>query len=782
PTTVWPKVATVAVSQKYWAGNYSATYKAPICFQQLWIRNKFNPAQHITAYVVDFCPTSGCTWGADELPYNVDMYGGISWSNLGFTPTNSKMEVEIVWPDWLRPNYTLPAPTPTTTFTVATVDIAPTIFATGGPVITVGPSIPVGTTCFAAYVPTLGYNAASQVSYQGINYINTWYEGAGYAPGPNSDPTDGGWVAQSSCPTSGTPPPSPSAPTPTPTPAKSTTAVSPALTSTTTPVVVATTTLAPTTAAVVPSTTATTTLTKAKTSATTSTTVAAITTKATTTTTTPVAPVITSSAVASAISNGAVCTVFGAYQCSNLCVCNYAANGLVWQCNGVSGITSPASAGTTATTPPSPLATLLFVAPSAPHAQLLLHQLKSALKTHASTTCPSIGAIVSSIDANKSMVALAHLHSHTPGSVTANAFHLDKRYSEDSPFRRDKPVGRWFEPRDLTDKLSTQHFNLNEFKSISRNTPSLHQSHLRDQINLREVVLGTPIRDETAGVSPNLIITLSDRDPHTIWTALSETFPTTPKMGLVSPMTPFITGLTHTLFMNGQVMDAGGLVGLCISSSTSAQPTPRPNPTYAYTHMTPVGEFLSITACQGNIIVSLDSQQATAQILASLSQQFSNADAGSLESRISSDHALYLEIQHVENAISGESNNCVYKIVAGDLRKGNIAVDTVMDLKVGMKVRFLYQDKEGPVALAVSERVSESNAVGVLRFVTEREDESFEDVLETGGSKEEEESSPVVVRNGVTIGSDVGIIHAVKAGESGFEVTKVPFSTVSLAL
>ncbi|KAJ3064440.1 hypothetical protein HDU98_012153 [Podochytrium sp. JEL0797] len=252
-------------------------------------------------------------------------------------------------------------------------------------------------------------------------------------------------------------------------------------------------------------------------------------------------------------------------------------------------------------------------------------------------------------------------------------------------------------------------------------------------------------------------------------------------MGLVSPMTPFITGLTHTLFMNGQVMDAGGLVGLCISS-TSPQSTPNLNPTYAYTHMTPVGEFLSITACQGNIIVSLDSQQATAQILASLSQQFSNADAGSLESRISSDHALYLEIQHVENGSGGEAMNCVYKIVAGDLRKGNIAVDTVMDLKVGMKVRFLYQDKEGPVAVAVSEQVAGANAVGVLRFVTEREDESFEAMLETGGSNEENVPSQVVVRNGVTIGSDVGIIHAVDAGESGFEVTKVPFSTVSLEM
>ncbi|KAI9343485.1 hypothetical protein BDR26DRAFT_801321 [Obelidium mucronatum] len=153
--TVWPKIATVAVSQKYWAGNYAPTYKAPICFQQLWIRNKYDHSKHITAYVVDFCPSAGCTWGEMEIGYNVDMYGGVSWDLLGGSPMDSKIEVEIVWPDYLRPNVSLPAPAPTP-FTVATVDNPPTVFASGGPVVHLTPPLPTADVCAPAYDPDFG--------------------------------------------------------------------------------------------------------------------------------------------------------------------------------------------------------------------------------------------------------------------------------------------------------------------------------------------------------------------------------------------------------------------------------------------------------------------------------------------------------------------------------------------------------------------------------------------------------------------------------------------------
>ncbi|KAJ3034393.1 hypothetical protein HDU99_010708, partial [Rhizoclosmatium hyalinum] len=160
PETVYPVIHTVAVSQKYWASNYTA----PICFQQLWIRNRNNIAQHITAYVVDFCPTSGCTWSESELPWNIDLYGGDAWAKLGGEPFGSKLDLEIVWPDYLRPDYAkynLPTPTPTA-FTVATTDVPPTTFATGGPTPTIFPPLPAASTCFPAYDPTLTYTTGAQ--------------------------------------------------------------------------------------------------------------------------------------------------------------------------------------------------------------------------------------------------------------------------------------------------------------------------------------------------------------------------------------------------------------------------------------------------------------------------------------------------------------------------------------------------------------------------------------------------------------------------------------------
>ncbi|KAJ3027653.1 UNVERIFIED_CONTAM: hypothetical protein HDU68_003411, partial [Siphonaria sp. JEL0065] len=272
--TVWPKIATVAVSQKYWASNYSPTFKAPICWQQLWIRNKYDHTKHITAYVVDFCPSAGCTWGEMELGYNVDMYGGASWEALGGNPMDSKIEVEIVWPDYLRPNVTLPAPADAP-FTVATVDNPPTVFSPGGPIVQLTPPLPVAASCAPPHDKTEGYVANSLVSLNGVNYQNTWYEAAGYVPGPNQKPTDGGWIAKSSCPKPDAPSSSPVIPSTTT--STTTTSKTTSTTTTTTPSSSSTST---TTTTIAPSTTSTTTTTISPTTSTTTTTTRVVATTA----------------------------------------------------------------------------------------------------------------------------------------------------------------------------------------------------------------------------------------------------------------------------------------------------------------------------------------------------------------------------------------------------------------------------------------------------------------------------------------------------------------------
>ncbi|KAI9332946.1 hypothetical protein BDR26DRAFT_823714, partial [Obelidium mucronatum] len=167
-------------------------------------------------------------------------------------------------------------------------------------------------------------------------------------------------------------------------------------------------------------------------------------------------------------------------------------------------------------------------------------------------------------------------------------------------------------------------------------------------------------------------------------------------MGLVTPLTPFITGKTHTLFQNGKVIDSG-LVGLSLQDSSAATSTAQPK--YIYSGLTPIGEYMNITSCQGNIILTLDNSLATRQILDSLAKDFDGASPASvssvsLESSISVDKALYLEIKSNQTDRDRDEDSCVYKIVAGDLRKGNIAVETTQDLQVGMKVRFMYQKRD----------------------------------------------------------------------------------------
>jgi hypothetical protein len=99
-TTVWPKAYTVAVSEKAYGGKN----KQLICFQPIKIRNAKNPSYQITAYIVDFCPATGCNWPRDELTSNVDVYGQAAWFALGGTVGGGLLSIEVEWPPGIKPN------------------------------------------------------------------------------------------------------------------------------------------------------------------------------------------------------------------------------------------------------------------------------------------------------------------------------------------------------------------------------------------------------------------------------------------------------------------------------------------------------------------------------------------------------------------------------------------------------------------------------------------------------------------------------------------------------
>ncbi|KAJ3081429.1 hypothetical protein HDU99_005710 [Rhizoclosmatium hyalinum] len=356
----------------------------------------------------------------------------------------------------------------------------------------------------------------------------------------------------------------------------------------------------------------------------------------------------------------------------------------------------------------TPIARIIFLSPRINSTLPLstLKDLSSSLATSKENSkVPTLVTLVSAINSltpnpSTSSFAIADFHSAT---LKAKAFHINKQFTSESPFRRDKPVGRWFDPLSLKDAKSSHAFDVSQFSSVSTNTAS---SHLSDTLNIEELL---------GHKNPELIVTLSDRDPHAIWESLGVAVPKTKKMGLITPLTPFTTTLTHTLIHPPTIHDSG-LLGLSFypSPSTSTSPTstqPTPTPTPAYNNLTPASPYLPITSCQGNIILTLASLPSTTQILAALAHEF---EGTSLEARIAGDKAIYMQ--------RGDTG-CVYRVVAGDLRKGNIAVDTTRDLRVGMEVRFLIQEKGVPVldtVLAASPR---------SRAMKYKEDEAHDPIL-----------------------------------------------------
>ncbi|KAJ3296213.1 hypothetical protein HDU79_007302 [Rhizoclosmatium sp. JEL0117] len=390
----------------------------------------------------------------------------------------------------------------------------------------------------------------------------------------------------------------------------------------------------------------------------------------------------------------------------------------------------------------TPIARIIFLSPRINSSLPLstLKDLSSSLATSKENSkVPTLVTLVSAINSltpnpSTSSFAIADFHSAT---LKAKAFHINKQFTSESPFRRDKPVGRWFDPLSLKDAKSSHAFDVSQFSSVSTNTAS---SHLSDTLNLEELL---------GDKNPELIVTLSDRDPHAIWESLGVAVPKTKKMGLITPLTPFTTTLTHTLIHPPTIHDSG-LLGLSFypsptsTSPTSTQPTPTPTP--AYNNLTPASPYLPITSCQGNIILTLASLPSTTQILAALAHEF---EGTSLEARIAGDKAIYMQ--------RGDTG-CVYRVVAGDLRKGNIAVDTTRDLRVGMEVRFLIQEKGVPVLDVREEGV---------RFVTCRESEVV-------GEEEEEErrggGEGVVVSDRLLVASECGVVHDVQGEKGGFEI------------
>ncbi|KAI8080053.1 uncharacterized protein BX664DRAFT_388996 [Halteromyces radiatus] len=238
--------------------------------------------------------------------------------------------------------------------------------------------------------------------------------------------------------------------------------------------------------------------------------------------------------------------------------------------------------------------------------------------------------------------------------------HIQPFQVQDSPQRhkaRSISVGRWGQVYDF-DRFKYQDNSLDTMGWLSFDTISQPpQQHV-------DVFLA-------GSQPPSFILMASDHEPDQVLTSLDTTYPDTPKYGILGASTPFLTGSPYTMFYQDRIMEAG-MIGFASYSSSSSSSSSLVH----YPCLEPLGSSLQITRARGNIILDLDDQGATRLLLQLINQV-----------NVSKDEAFYLGIYQ------DDENMTVARITSGDPGRGNMAVDTTLDLQQGQRVQFMKTNK-----------------------------------------------------------------------------------------
>lgn len=237
-------------------------------------------------------------------------------------------------------------------------------------------------------------------------------------------------------------------------------------------------------------------------------------------------------------------------------------------------------------------------------------------------------------------------------------------------------VGRWGHVHDF-DRLKYQDNTLDtlgwqSFQTISQ-PPQQRLDVFRNEC---DVASGSPKSQQQRKEEPSVIFMASDQEPDQVLQSLDQEYPNTPKLGVIAASTPFVTGSAYTLFYQGQLMNAG-MVGFA-----SYSPTPLfSSVSVRYPYLEPLGPHFTITRARGNIILDLDDQGATRMLINLINEVNS-----------SKDEAFYLAMYSDDGnqqKREGGGKLMVARITSGDPSRGNMAVDTTLDLKIGQKVQFM---------------------------------------------------------------------------------------------
>ncbi|KAJ9074073.1 hypothetical protein DSO57_1009942 [Entomophthora muscae] len=184
-----------------------------------------------------------------------------------------------------------------------------------------------------------------------------------------------------------------------------------------------------------------------------------------------------------------------------------------------------------------------------------------------------------------------------------------------------------------------------------------------------------PELKESVDHESGMFILASEREGQQYIDAIDKQFPLARKFGILSASTPFINGLSSTIYQ-GDKIHSEGIAGVYFRPAKHAKMV------LDYPESTPLGPAMKITKCRGNIILELDNGNATGILLSQLKKFTGN--------KILKDEDLYISL----DSLKGHQD--IYRIESGDPSKGAMAVSTSMDLPLGATVQFFRLARSFP--------------------------------------------------------------------------------------
>ncbi|RIA93059.1 hypothetical protein C1645_763340 [Glomus cerebriforme] len=334
------------------------------------------------------------------------------------------------------------------------------------------------------------------------------------------------------------------------------------------------------------------------------------------------------------------------------------------------------------------------------------------------------------------------------GKIRFNGFCTNIKEQRHHQFKTNS-VGRW---KNLDDFELPNLFDINKFKSIS-SVPN--DFDLPEELKILKI----------ENISPDLIFFVSDSEPYQFLESLDYHFPTSKKIGIIGTSTPFLTGLPFTLFHNDNILSKG-IIGVALTAESSN--TFKNQFQIEYPSLSAIGDPLEITSCRGNIILKLDKTNPTELLLNRL-------QSGNNKKTLLKENELYLGLYNSNNKRNqlDESTLIINKILGGDPTKGNLAIDTIMDLKEGQFVKFLYKKKEFDTTF-LQNKIKNHEQIQILLTTSDQDmmdSTSINDIFMLKNNNKN--IFGATSENGIIIG---------KGKNGNTWVCNVPYSTASLLL